>query len=635
MAYKFNYSRVGDITRVNIATADDIRNLGELDKKMWTVLSCPVKGLEIDEQSLKYMDTNNDGAIHVDEVIAVSQWLSNVLKDMTPVMEGKEALALNNLNTANEEGAKLKEAAEKILKEVGKENEAVISLADSSSSLATFLKNKLEAAQAAIDKENAVAAPYGDQTDAIDAAYQALDAKVKDFFMRAKLSSFSKESTAALDVQVSSIEAIATDNLTDKMAEIANYPIARIEEGKQTIALDGSINPAWAGQFATVKGAFGDEKELTEEMWAEVGAKIQAYKDYQKSITITEADIVLDEETASIQLVDKLLHLTRDFYTLLNNYVTLKDFYNPKEKAIFQAGTLIIDQRACDLCVAVADAGALAAQAGNSNLYLLTLDCIQRATGKTVKIAAAVTMGSVSDLYVGKNAIFYDRAGLDYDAKVVSIIDNPISIKQAMWSPYIKFGKFVETQINKFASEKESGVMSDATSKFSEATAAAPAAPAEGAAAAPKPSFDMAKFCGIFAMITLAVSALVGVLAAIVAGFAALPWYGKILALLGIFLLISGPSMFIAWMKLRKRDLGPVLNANGWAINAGAKINIPFGQTLTQMAKFPFVKGKDPFAQKTSTGKKILYWIIGIIIVLGIIAFAGYRFGASLTTIGL
>ena len=634
MAYKFNFSRVGDITRVNIATADDIRHLGELDKKMWTVLSCPVKGLEIDEQSLKYMDTNNDGAIHVDEVVAVSQWLSNVLKDMAPVMEGKDALALSNLNTENEEGAKLKEAAEKILKEVGKESETTISLTDSSSSLATFLKNKLEAAQAAIDKENAVAAPYGDQTDAIDAAYQALDAKVKDFFMRAKLSSFSKESTAALDVQVSSIEAIATNNLTDKMAEIANYPIARIEEGKQTIALDGSINPAWAGQFATVKEAFGDAKELTEEMWAEVGTKIQAYKDYQKSITITEADIVLDEETASIQLVDKLLHLTRDFYALLNNYVTLKDFYNPKTKAIFQAGTLIIDQRACDLCVAVADAGALAAQAGNSNLYLLTLDCIQRATGKTVKIAAAVTVGSVSDLYVGKNAIFYDRAGLDYDAKVVSIIDNPISIKQAMWSPYIKFGKFVETQINKFASEKESGVMSDATGKFSEATAAAPAAEGE-AAAAPKQSFDMAKFCGIFAMVTLAVSALIGVLGAIVAGFVALPWWGKVLALLGIFLLISGPSMFIAWMKLRKRDLGPVLNANGWAVNAGAKINIPFGQTLTQMAKFPMVKGKDPFAEKTSTGKKILYWLIGIIVVLGIIAFVGYKLGMSLATIGL
>ena len=217
MAYKFNFSRVGDITRVNIATADDIRHLGELDKKMWTVLSCPVKGLEIDEQSLKYMDTNNDGAIHVDEVVAVSQWLSNVLKDMAPVMEGKDALALSNLSTENEEGAKLKEAAEKILKEVGKESETIISLADSSSSLATFLKNKLEAAQAAINEENAVAAPYGDQTDAIDAAYRALDAKVKDFFMRAKLSSFSKESTAVLDVQVSSIEAIATDNLTDKM----------------------------------------------------------------------------------------------------------------------------------------------------------------------------------------------------------------------------------------------------------------------------------------------------------------------------------------------------------------------------------------------------------------------------------
>ena len=156
MSYNWKFSRVGGITRVYINSAEDLRHLAELDKKMWTILSCPVKGLEIDEQSLKYMDTNNDGAIHVDEVIAVSQWLSNVLKDMTPVMEGKDSLALNNLNADCEEGAKLKEAAEKILKEVGKESEGTISLADSSSSLATFLKNKLEAAQAAINKENEV-----------------------------------------------------------------------------------------------------------------------------------------------------------------------------------------------------------------------------------------------------------------------------------------------------------------------------------------------------------------------------------------------------------------------------------------------------------------------------------------------
>ena len=77
--YKWKFARIGGVTRVYISSAEDIKHLGELDKKMWTVLSCPVKGLEIDEQSLAYMDTNGDGQIRVDEVIGVSQWLCKVL----------------------------------------------------------------------------------------------------------------------------------------------------------------------------------------------------------------------------------------------------------------------------------------------------------------------------------------------------------------------------------------------------------------------------------------------------------------------------------------------------------------------------------------------------------------------------
>ena len=132
-------------------------------------------------------------------------------------------------------------------------------------------------------------------------------------------------------------------------------------------------------------------------------------------------------------------------------------------------------------------------------------------------------------------------------------------------------------------------------------------------------------------MVTLAVSALVGVLAAIVAGFAALPWYGKILAVLGIFLLISGPSMFIAWRKLRRRDLAPVLNANGWAINSRILVNTRFGATLTNLAKYPKVVGKDPFVKRTPAWLK---WLRGILLVL-VCAFAVLFFTDNLKCIGL
>ena len=52
-------------------------------------------------------------------------------------------------------------------------------------------------------------------------------------------------------------------------------------------------------------------------------------------------------------------------------------------------------------------------------------------------------------------------------------------------------------------------------------------------------------------------------------------------------LVISIPSMIIAYLKLRKRNLGPILDANGWAVNARAKINVPFGGVLTQVATLP------------------------------------------------
>jgi hypothetical protein len=56
--------------------------------------------------------------------------------------------------------------------------------------------------------------------------------------------------------------------------------------------------------------------------------------------------------------------------------------------------------------------------------------------------------------------------------------------------------------------------------------------------------------------------------------------------------------MVMAWLKLRRRNLAPVLNANGWAVNADAIISVPFGRTLTEQVAFPLVKtrGLKPWA---------------------------------------
>ena len=79
--YKWHFVNIGGSARVRINSGDDIAHLAELDPKMWTVLSCPTTGLEIDDKSLKYMDCDGDGKLRINDVIAVSQWITSVLKD--------------------------------------------------------------------------------------------------------------------------------------------------------------------------------------------------------------------------------------------------------------------------------------------------------------------------------------------------------------------------------------------------------------------------------------------------------------------------------------------------------------------------------------------------------------------------
>jgi hypothetical protein len=100
-------------------------------------------------------------------------------------------------------------------------------------------------------------------------------------------------------------------------------------------------------------------------------------------------------------------------------------------------------------------------------------------------------------------------------------------------------------------------------------------------------------------------------------GIVALKWWQLIIVFVGILLLISGPAMVMAWMKLRRRNIAPLLNANGWAVNAASKISIPFGETLTDIAKFPKMKLKDPYAKKG-----LAPWAKWIIAVLALAAVA-------------
>ena len=321
-------------------------------------------------------------------------------------------------------------------------------------------------------------------------------------------------------------------------------------------------------------------------------------------------------------MVDKFLHILRDFYRLVRNFVTLHDFYDKDKKvsAIFQSGRLIIDQRECRLCMKVTDMGKHNASAATSGMFLVYCDCTTKTKPGKLTIVAAVTVGEIGDLIVGKNAVYYDNAGLEWDAVITKIVDNPISVAQAFWSPYRRMAKTVENLINKSAADKDAKMMADATAKINAAPAALPAGTDPKAAPAAAPPFDIAKFAGIFAAIGMALGMIGSALVAIFKGLKAMAWWKLILVFVAIMLVISGPAMVLAWLKLRRRNIAPLLNANGWAVNAASKISIPFGETLTDAAKYPKMKLTDPYAKAgLAPWKKWLISLSAVVVAVGVL----------------
>jgi hypothetical protein len=323
---------------------------------------------------------------------------------------------------------------------------------------------------------------------------------------------------------------------------------------------------------------------------------------------LVERDKAVQPEVEAIASVEKLLRYTRDLHLLVNNFTSFTEFYTRKGKATFQAGTLYLDGRSCELCVTVADVAKHAAVATLSRVYLVYCECRRRGTVEKTTIAAAFTAGDSDQLMVGRNGVFYDRAGQDWDATIVRIVEHPISIRQAFFAPYKRVARMVGEQLNKAAAAKQKAT-EDAAAKGIGEHGAKAISEKPGAPAAQPPPFDVGKFAGIFAAIGLAIGAIGTALAAVAGGLFKLPWWQIPLVVAGVLLLISGPSMLLAWIKLRQRNLGPILDANGWAVNARARINIPFGASLTAMAKLPENSDRsmvDPFAEK----KRRWPWIL-------------------------
>jgi hypothetical protein len=710
----WRFFRAGGFDQVRLENGADLMALDQLDQKLWVALACPVNGLEFDVKTLGLIDTDKDGRVRAPELIGAVKWAGGLLKNPGDLLKGAPTLPLAAINDTTPEGQAVLNAARSILANLGKNDVAVISVEDTTDTSRIFAQTQFNGdgiitadgtaddttkavitdiiaclgaetdrsgkpgvSQAKVDRffaeteayaqwrqaarSNAAILPLGDATAAAMAALEAVQAKVNDYFTRSRLAAFDPRAVNALNREEKEYLGLAAKDLTLTHADIAGFPLARVEANRPLPLLDG-VNPAWAGALATfheavVKPLLNDRREITEADWAALLTKFAPYQAWRAGKPATSVDKLGPARVAellasgakenlaaliardkaeeanvnAIATVDQLVRYHRDLARLLRNFVSFQDFYSRKEKAIFQAGTLFLDQRSCELCLKVTDAARHAAMAGLAGAYLAYVDCVRAATGEKLSIVAVFSQGDDENLMVGRNGIFYDRQGRDYDATITKIVANPISLRQAFWSPYKKLVRFIEEQISKRAAAEDADaatslanvatitVNADKTKKIDVGTVAA-----LGVAFGSIGTFVGLIFAKVLDVVQMGPLAIVG-------------------ALLGAMAMISGPSLILAFIKLRKRNLGPILDANGWAVNAKAKINVPFGTSLTAIATLPPGSQRDlvdPFAEKKSPWPKIIAVAVFLYLVYSLLNSMGYiaewtngRLGTPKTTL--
>ncbi|HRE80447.1 MAG TPA: hypothetical protein PLN52_05325 [Opitutaceae bacterium] len=692
-SHQWKFYRIGGLDQVAIESGADLVHLKELDQKLWVALSCPVKGLELDEKTLALIDTDKDGRVRAPELLAAIDWAALVLRDTGELLKDSDSLPLASFNEATPEGKAVLSAAKEMLTGLGKSDATAISLQEALSITQVYATTQFngdgiitphsttdEGLKALIADiiatEGGVADRSGDlgvdqeridrfysdltaftewsakaassdvltlldKTSHASAAIKAVRTKVDDYFARTRLAAFDSRAIAALNRSETEYLELAAKDLSITSEEISGFPLARIEGGRP-LPLSEGVNPAWASALATLQKdavipAFGSAKaSLTEAEWAELKAKVAPYdahlalkagaaveslgkariatllaenqKDALTRLIVADNDLA-DEFAAAVSL-EKILRLSRDLRTILSNFVNFTDFYSPDRWATFQAGTLYLDSRSSEFCIRVDGPNALAVM---SKAYILYCDL--KRPGETMKIAACFTQGDSDYLFVGRNGLFYDRKGRDWDATITSIVDNPISIRQAFFAPYKKFLRMIEEQVAKRAAA------ADAASNAKLAAAADKTANVDKT---PKPPEAPKKVdIGTVAAIGVAVTGAVSVMTLIIGYIFGMKAWQYPLAFLGIILLISGPAMLIAWLKLRQRTLGPILEGNGWAINDRVKINIPFGTKLTEKAKLPPGAQRsldDPYEDKAAASRRRTFIFFVVLILIGVAA---------------
>jgi len=438
--------------------------------------------------------------------------------------------------------------------------------------------------------------PWGKETPLAFELLTVIEEKIDQYFFQCAMVRFDERLAAQIRLRERELEKLDFSDKSMAEAYLKNAPLA-LPDPKGILYLDKVINPLYRDDLfrfeeKVLKRALGRLiKQLTEKQWQKVKSVFAPYRDWLKSKTGSQVekldedklrsylqgtyrqridkliakDQSIAENLSQIHNLEKLILYQRWLIELTNNFVSFAHLYNPERRVLFEMGTLVIDGRQMTFTMKVLNREAHKKIAEKSFMYLLYLEIIAR-EDEDIKyeVVAAVTAGNVGRLHIGKRGIFFTTDGKEWDAEVVDIIENPISIWESVKAPFQQFTGFFKKQVEKFNQAHQTKI---------------------------EKSLTQASPSGITRDLLLggglAIAALGSALAYITKALSQVKFV-HILSMLGVIVaVLILPGMVIGFIKIRKRDMSVLLEASGWAVNAHLRLNAVLGRLFTHQPGLP------------------------------------------------
>ena len=453
---------------------------------------------------------------------------------------------------------------------------------------------------------------WGSATHAAWRATQAVSAKLEDYFAQCELVAMG-----------AAIPGTVGENWLEQA------PIAR-PQSDGLLRVDGWLHPAWREPWERFSRLVLErmglaDRPLNAHRWARIQRRFRPYaawlaqrpdtpverlgraklEDYTTDPTLVEglealvaADRAVAAELEGVAGVERLILYQRHMLDFCNNFVSFSRFYDPRVRSLPEAGTLLMDGRNFQLCVRVGDRKAHMGGAAVSRFFLIYVQVQHPKT--PYEVAVAVTGTHRGDLHPGKRGVFFTPDGDVLPAVVVDLLENPISVGEALLRPFERLGELLAQQAERLTESRYKKLEQGVDSAMSKADASLEALPdaameaseanadAQAPAAAPAPAADgPSKTRELLLSGGVALAALSSALAYIAKTLSSIGYLNLLIMAVLLALCFTVPTAIVTALKLRRRDLAPVLEASGWGINYTLRVPSWSSPVFTRVPPLP------------------------------------------------